>query len=90
MIFYRFYKLGYIDENKYHEFTGNTEYVYNKNKDKKTGAVDYIKKVRSNYGYKFINLVSENYKSGEITLNDALTYLNIKLDSMKELENSVS
>ena len=91
MIFYRFYKLGYIDLITYKKYIENNGSSDNyKNKDKKMGGVDYIKKIRSNYGYEFINLVSENYNRGDITLNDALTYLNIKLDSMKELENSVS
>ncbi len=80
MILYRFYKLGYIDSNDYNKFLDAR-----KNKDNKKGGGNYIIKTKSNYGDKFINLVFENYERQEITLNDALNYLNIKLASMDKL-----
>jgi len=86
MIFYRFYKLGYIGEIEYKEYIENLKNIENnKNIDNKKSGENYINKIKHNYGNKFINLVFENYENNEITLNDALTYLNIKLDSMNKL-----
>jgi len=91
MIFYRFYKLGYIRESEYREYIETSKNIENnKNIDNKNGGGNYIIKIKHNYGNKFINLVFENYENNEITLNDALTYLNIKLSSMDKLIVSVN
>jgi len=85
MIFYRFYKLGYTDEDTFKKYIADS-----KNIDDRGGGGNYITKIKSNYGYKFINLVFENYRENEITLSDVLTYLDIKLESMHKLRSMLN
>ena len=87
MIFYRLYKLGYIRDfqSVYKKFMGN-KIVANK----KVSGGNYIVKIRSEYGNKFINLINENYEKNEITLDDALTYLGTKINTYNQLVKTVN
>ncbi len=86
MIFYRLYKLGYIEnyEDEYNKF------IKDKKIDKKTLGGNYIRNIRSEYGNKFINIVNENYEKNEITLNDALRYLSVKINTFYKLMEMVN
>ena len=83
MIFYRLYKLNYIQsyETEYDKFIKRKEQI----KNTTSSGGNYIVNIKSEYGNKFINIVNENYEKGEITLNEALTYLGIKIKTYDKL-----
>ncbi|WP_337860926.1 ImmA/IrrE family metallo-endopeptidase [Ferroplasma sp.] len=87
MIFYRLYKLNYITDYKdaYNKFIENK-----KKENNKKAKVNYYTKVRSGYGNKYINLVNDNYLKNEITLSDALMFLNIKISGYDQLMEKVN
>ena len=85
MIFYRFYKLGYTNEDTFKKYVADSKII-----DNTRSGGNYITKIKSNYGDRFINLVFENYRENEITLSDVLTYLDIKLESMHKLRGMMS
>ena len=83
MIFYRLYKLNYIQsyETEYDKFIKRKEQI----KNTTSSGGNYIVNIKTEYGNKFINIVNENYEKGEITLNEALTYLGIKIKTYDKL-----
>ncbi len=83
MIFYRLYKLKYIQsyETEYDKFIKRKEQI----KNTTSSGGNYIVNIKTEYGNKFINIVNENYEKGEITLNEALTYLGIKIKTYDKL-----
>ena len=83
MIFYRLYKLNYIQsyETEYDKFIKKKEQI----KNTTSSGGNYIVNIKTEYGNKFINIVNENYEKGEITLNEALTYLGIKIKTYDKL-----
>ena len=83
MIFYRLYKLNYIQsyETEYDKFIKKKEQI----KNTTSSGRNYIVNIKTEYGNKFINIVNENYEKGEITLNEALTYLGIKIKTYDKL-----
>ena len=83
MIFYRLYKLNYIQsyETEYNKFIKKMEQIENTTSQ----SENYIINIKTEYGNKFINIVNENYEKGEITLNEALTYLGIKIKTYDKL-----
>ncbi len=87
MIYYRLYKLGYVQdfEDKYNNLANIKELD-----NKKPSGGNYIRKIKSEYGNKFIKIVYESYESNEITLDDALTYLGIKINTFDKLIEMVN
>ena len=88
MIFYRLYKLNYIQsyETEYNKFIKKKEQIENT----ASSGGNYITNIKTEYGNKFINVVNENYKKGEITLNEALTYLGMKVKTYDKLMEMVN
>ncbi len=88
MIFYRLYKLNYIQsyETEYDKFIKKKEQI----KNTTSSGGNYIVNIKTEYGNKFINIVNENYEKGEITLNEALTYLGIKIKTYDKLMEMVN
>ncbi len=59
------------------------------NKNKKAGGVPQYRKVLSERGTKFVNLVFENEKKRKISSAETLDYLSIKLENVEKVKSAV-